>query len=104
VGRLLRLLLITGLVTGTVLLLMAGPLRRWLTPPPVAGLNARLSADGRLFLPVNPIEGPAELDAAKLFPNATGFFDPTLLQLPDGSLLISDEQLGAIYRITYAGK
>jgi len=49
VGRLLRLLLITGLVTGTVLLLMAGPLRRWLTPPPVAGLNARLSADGRLL-------------------------------------------------------
>jgi len=48
-GRLLRLLLVTGLVTGTVLLLMAGPLRRWLTQPPVAGLNARLSADGRLL-------------------------------------------------------
>ena len=42
----------------------------------------------------------------------TGFLDssndnfsgrPTyMLQLPDGSLLISDEQLGAIYRITYA--
>ncbi len=42
----------------------------------------------------------------------TGFLDgsndsisgrPTyLLQLPDGSVLISDEQLGAIYRITYA--
>ena len=48
-GRLLRLLIVSGLVTGTVLLLMAGPLRRWLTPPPVAGLNARLSADGRLL-------------------------------------------------------
>ncbi len=48
-GRLLRLLLVTGLVTGTLLLLMAGPLRRWLTPAPVAGLNARLSADGRLL-------------------------------------------------------
>ncbi len=41
----------------------------------------------------------------------TGFLDPSndnfsgrptyMLQLPDGSLLISDEQLGAIYRITY---
>jgi glucose/arabinose dehydrogenase len=27
-----------------------------------------------------------------------------LLQMPDGSLLVSDEQLGAIYRISYAGK
>lgn len=48
-GRLLRLLLVSGLATGLVLLLMAGPLRRWLTPPPVAGLKARLSADGRLL-------------------------------------------------------
>ena len=42
----------------------------------------------------------------------TGFLDagtdafsgrPTyMLQMPDGSLLVSDEQLGAIYRITYA--
>ena len=42
----------------------------------------------------------------------TGFLDPSndsisgrptyFLQLPDGSLLISDEQLGAIYRISYA--
>ncbi len=42
----------------------------------------------------------------------TGFLDPSndsfsgrptyMLQLPDGSLLISDEQLGAVYRITYA--
>ena len=42
----------------------------------------------------------------------TGFLDPSndsfsgrpvyFLQLPDGSLLLSDEQLGAIYRITYA--
>jgi glucose/arabinose dehydrogenase len=41
----------------------------------------------------------------------TGFLDPSndnfsgrptyMLQLPDGSLLVSDEQLGAIYRITY---
>ncbi|MCE2658822.1 MAG: PQQ-dependent sugar dehydrogenase [Rubrivivax sp.] len=42
----------------------------------------------------------------------TGFLDPSndnfsgrptyMLQLPDGSLLISDEQLGAIYRISYS--
>ena len=42
----------------------------------------------------------------------TGFLDPSndsfsgrptyMLQLPDGSLLVSDEQLGALYRITYA--
>ena len=59
-GRLLRLLLVTGLVTGTVLLLMAGPLRRWLTPPPVAGLNARLSADGRLLGHFPFPEAPAD--------------------------------------------
>jgi glucose/arabinose dehydrogenase len=48
---------------------------------------------------------------AKVEPFMTGFLDaksdefsgrPTyMLQLPDGSLLVSDEQLGAIYRITY---
>jgi glucose/arabinose dehydrogenase len=27
-----------------------------------------------------------------------------VLQLPDGSLLVSDEQNGAIYRVTYSGK
>ncbi len=45
-------------------------------------------------------------------PFMTGFLDPAsdtfsgrpayLLQLADGSLLVSDEQLGAIYRISYA--
>jgi glucose/arabinose dehydrogenase len=60
-------------------------------------VTVRADADGR-----NP----------KLEPFMTGFVDPAndsfsgrptyLLQLPDGSLLISDEQLGAIYRITYA--
>ena len=30
-------------------LAVPGPLRRWLAPGPVAGLNARLSADGRLL-------------------------------------------------------
>ena len=48
---------------------------------------------------------------AKITPFMTGFLDPAkeefsgrptyFLQLPDGSLLVSDEQLGAIYRITY---
>ena len=54
----------------------------------------------------------AEGKNAKVEPFMTGFLDasndafsgrPTyMLQLPDGSLLVSDEQLGAIYRITYA--
>jgi glucose/arabinose dehydrogenase len=49
---------------------------------------------------------------AKVVPFITGFMDPSsnsfwgrpayLLQLPDGSVLVSDEQLGAIYRISYA--
>jgi len=48
---------------------------------------------------------------AKVTPFATGFMDPKdnsfwgrpayLAQLKDGSLLVSDEQLGAIYRISY---
>ena len=48
----------------------------------------------------------------KIVPFMTGFLDPSndsfsgrptyMLQLPDGSMLVSDEQLGAIYRITYA--
>jgi glucose/arabinose dehydrogenase len=49
-------------------------------------------------------------------PFMTGFVDPKaagyefwgrpayLLQMPDGALLVSDEQLGAIYRVSYAGK
>jgi glucose/arabinose dehydrogenase len=50
---------------------------------------------------------------AQVTPFITGFMDssnnsfwgrPTyMLQMPDGSLLLSDEQLGAIYRISYAG-
>lgn len=51
---------------------------------------------------------------ATLHPFMTGLLDtqkneffgrPTyLLQMPDGSLLVSDEQNGAIYRISYSGK
>ena len=48
----------------------------------------------------------------KIEPFMTGFVNPAadtfsgrptyFLQMPDGALLVSDEQLGAIYRITYA--
>lgn len=47
----------------------------------------------------------------KITPFITGFMNPSdqsfwgrpayLLQMPDGSMLVSDEQLGAIYRVTY---
>jgi len=49
---------------------------------------------------------------AKIEPFMTGFLNPAteefsgrptyFLQMPDGALLVTDEQLGAIYRITYA--
>lgn len=41
--------LATLVVGGTLLLAFPAPFRRWLTPPPVAGLDARLSEDGRLL-------------------------------------------------------
>jgi glucose/arabinose dehydrogenase len=51
---------------------------------------------------------------ATITPFLTGFLDPQtdafwgrpvdVHQLPDGSLLVSDEQNGAIYRVSYAGK
>jgi glucose/arabinose dehydrogenase len=50
---------------------------------------------------------------AQVTPFITGFMDPSnnsfwgrpayMMQMPDGSLLLSDEQLGAIYRISYSG-
>jgi glucose/arabinose dehydrogenase len=50
---------------------------------------------------------------AQVTPFITGFMNPAdnsfwgrpayMMQLPDGSLLLSDEQLGAIYRISYSG-
>ncbi|MFM7313072.1 MAG: D-alanyl-D-alanine carboxypeptidase family protein [Cyanobium sp.] len=48
-SRLAWLLLACGLLSGSALLLALGPLRSLLTPTPVAGLNARLSRDGRLL-------------------------------------------------------
>ncbi len=51
---------------------------------------------------------------ARITPFLTGFMDEKsqafsgrpayLMQMPDGSMLVSDEQLGAIYRISYAKK
>ena len=48
----------------------------------------------------------------KMQPFLTGFLNPEteqfwgrpayLMQMPDGSMLVSDEQMGAIYRISYA--
>ena len=48
---------------------------------------------------------------AKVTPFLTGFLDKSknefwgrpvdVLQLPDGSLLVADEQMGAIYRVSY---
>jgi glucose/arabinose dehydrogenase len=58
------------------------------------------------------VRAGADGSGAKVEPFMTGFMDPAtqnfsgrpayLLQLPDGSLLVSDEQLGAVYRISYA--
>lgn len=58
------------------------------------------------------VQTDAQGNNPRIRPFMTGFLDPSndsisgrptyLLQLPDGSLLVSDEQLGAIYRITYA--
>ena len=41
--------LATLLVGGSLLLIFPAPIRSWLTPPPLEGLNARLSSDGRLL-------------------------------------------------------
>jgi D-alanyl-D-alanine carboxypeptidase len=42
--------LLGSLVVGSLAVaLVLGPLRPWLAPPPVAGLNAKLAADGRLL-------------------------------------------------------
>ena len=49
---LLRLAIVSGgavLVTVALTLVFPQPLRRWLTPPPVAGLDARPGLDGRLL-------------------------------------------------------
>lgn len=55
----------------------------------------------------------ADGNSAKVRPFLTGFLDAKeqkfsgrpayILQMPDGALLVSDEQMGAIYRISYSG-
>jgi len=40
---------VTVLLGGSLLLVFPAPIRRWLTPVPVEGLDARLSDDGRLL-------------------------------------------------------
>lgn len=58
------------------------------------------------------VKADADGKNAKTTPFLTGFLDAQtqefsgrpayLLQMPDGSMLVSDEQIGAIYRISYA--
>ncbi len=58
------------------------------------------------------VKAGADGSNARVEPFMTGFMDEVtqsfwgrpayLLQMPDGSLLVSDEQLGAIYRVTYS--
>jgi D-alanyl-D-alanine carboxypeptidase len=45
----LRSLVVASAAAAVVVALLAGPFRSWLQPLPVAGLKARLSADGRLL-------------------------------------------------------
>lgn len=57
------------------------------------------------------VKSSADGKNAKVTPFITGFMNPAdqsfwgrpayLLQMPDGSMLVSDEQLGAIYKVTY---
>jgi len=58
----------------------------------------------------------AKINGAKatITPFMTGFLDPQtdafwgrpvdVMQMPDGAMLVSDEQNGAIYRVSYTGK
>ena len=58
------------------------------------------------------VKADADGKNAKVTPFVTGFLDQQtqaftgrpvyLMQMPDGSMLLSDEQMGAIYRISYA--
>jgi glucose/arabinose dehydrogenase len=66
----------------------------------------------KLGFDVVVVNTDAEGKSAKVTPFLTGFKDDAdnsfwgrpayMLQMPDGSMLVSDEQLGAIYRISYA--
>jgi glucose/arabinose dehydrogenase len=66
----------------------------------------------KLGFDVVSVNTDAEGKSAKVTPFLTGFKDDAdnsfwgrpayMLQMPDGALLVSDEQLGAIYRISYS--
>ena len=68
----------------------------------------------KLGFDVVTVKAAADGKNAKITPFLTGFLDEKsqqfsgrpayLMQMPDGSMLVSDEQLGAIYRISYAKK
>ena len=58
-SRLLGLGLLGVLGSAVALLAFPGPIRQWLLPPPVPGLQARLSADGRLLGHFPYAEAPA---------------------------------------------
>jgi len=59
------------------------------------------------------VKASADGKGAKVTPFLTGFMNPKddsfwgrpayILQMPDGALLVSDEQNGAIYRVSYGG-
>ena len=59
IGRFGSIGLAAMLAATAVVVAFPGPLRRWLTPPPVQGLQARLSADGRLLGHFPYAEAPA---------------------------------------------
>jgi len=59
--------LATVLLGGALVLLFPAPVRRWFAPPPVRGLNARLSTDGRL-LGHFPYQEASERDLVQVSP------------------------------------
>lgn len=67
-GRVLRSLVVASAAAAMVVTLLLGPFRSWLQPVPVAGLEARLSADGRLLGHFPYPEAPA----AELVPVEAG--------------------------------
>ena len=61
-------------------------------------VTVRADADGKNAGITPFMTGFLGLRAREAFSGRPAYF----LQMPDGSLLVSDEQLGAIYRISYA--
>ena len=90
----------------------AEPMRAQSAPADATPEAALRSWFPEAFLWRPSLQTDAQGSNPRVRPFMTGFLDPSndsfsgrpayLLQLPDGSLLVSDEQLGAIYRISYA--